>query len=174
MNAMQDLTQTRLKELMHYDPNTGVFTWRVAPRRSRLKKGDAAGSYDAKGARQIKIDGQTYRAHRLAWLYVHGIWPAVLLDHVNGKPGDNRLRNLREATYSQNAMNQAAQKDGTSGAKNVYHQAGKWVVRMRAQGHDLYFGRYDDLELAELVAVEARDKYHGVYANHGGRNALQG
>jgi len=97
------ITQEQLKQRLHYDPGTGVFTWLNGKR-----KGKTAGSNGGRGYLQItvSVDGsrKKYWAHRLAWLYVHGSWPPEI-DHINRNPADNRLRNLRLATRSQNGMN---------------------------------------------------------------------
>jgi HNH endonuclease/AP2 domain len=113
-----------------------------------------------------------YLAHRLAWFYVHGIWPRVILDHVNGEPADNRLSNLREVTHAQSQMNKRTPKTNTSGVKGVYRSRGKWATNVRVAGRMVYFGSYDDLAQAKRVAEEAREKYHGIYANHGEHRAV--
>jgi hypothetical protein len=98
------LTAERLRELLHYDPDTGVFTWlRVKGRRVRV--GALSGKANGGGYFQIGVDGRIYYAHRLAWLYVHGEWPVASIDHVNCDRCDNRLANLRPATKAQNAAN---------------------------------------------------------------------
>ncbi|MCK9994454.1 MAG: hypothetical protein Dbin4_02974, partial [Alphaproteobacteria bacterium] len=101
---MAELTQSRLKELLHYDPDTGVFTRRVQTS-SNARVGDVAGCLHPEGYRHIQIDGKRYAAHRLAWLYMTGEWPTNQLDHLNGVRDDNRWGNLREATHGQNQQN---------------------------------------------------------------------
>lgn len=99
------LTQEKLKSILHYDAETGVFTSLRA--RGNVKKGQACTAIDSNGYICISLLKQVFRAHRLAWFYVTGEWPKanMVIDHVNRIKTDNRLVNLREATYSVNAKN---------------------------------------------------------------------
>jgi hypothetical protein len=101
---MCDLTQARLKQLLDYDPETGVFTWRVN-RGGAAKAGTRAGCPTPFYYRVIRIGGRSRREHSLAWLYVHGHWPADELDHINRVRDDNRIANLREVTHAENMQN---------------------------------------------------------------------
>ncbi|PPC95237.1 MAG: Fis family transcriptional regulator [Methylotenera sp.] len=98
------LTQARLKELLHYSPDTGLFTRKSTVGGKLI--GSSAGAHDTSGHLQIKIDSRLYLAHRLAWLFVHGNLPAKQIDHINGIRDDNRFENLREASFKQNMQNQ--------------------------------------------------------------------
>lgn len=161
------LTQEYLKSILDYDFDTGVFTWKVN-KAQRTKIGDVAGwSYN--GYREIEINNKKYKAHRLAWLYVHGEMPKNLIDHIDGDRSNNKISNLREATYQENSENYKTPKTNKSGVKNVswYKNLNKWVVSISVKKTAKTIGYYDDLELAELVAVEARNKYRGEFANHG-------
>jgi hypothetical protein len=93
-----------LKSLLSYDPQTGVFKWAKPPRRS-VGIGSVAGSDDGRGYTVIGLFGRQYRAHRLAWLYMHGVLPDGEIDHINRVRNDNRIANLRIATSSQQKMN---------------------------------------------------------------------
>ena len=88
------LTAERLRERLHYDAETGVFTRRVGS--SNARSGDVAGSVHSTGYVRIGIDGWKYTAHHLAWLYVHGVWPSDQIEHISRKRSDNRIANLRE------------------------------------------------------------------------------
>ena len=99
-----ELTQERLKELLWFDKQKGVFCW-VQDRPGKVKKWDLAGTKHKSGYVKIFIDGKNYQAHRLVWLYMTGFWPKKDIDHINNKRDDNRFENLREATRSQNQMN---------------------------------------------------------------------
>lgn len=89
-----DITAEAVRALLHYDPETGVFTWRVRPPNHAKWKSLEAGRLNSKGARQISIKGREYTARRLAWLLVHGEWPAVKVEPANGDPDDLRIANL--------------------------------------------------------------------------------
>jgi hypothetical protein len=95
----------------------------------------------------------------------HGWFPDEV-DHVDGVRDNDRVENLRAATASENQCNKRRLRNNTSGFKNIRFKAKKWNVELKLNNKNYYFGRYDDLELAELVAMEARNKYHGAFANH--------
>ena len=103
MKAKPELTHARLCELLDYDPLTGVFRWRVS--RGRVLCGDIAGCFDGNGYRAVRLDGVDYRAHRLAWFFVHAVWPVADIDHINRRRFDNRLTNLRDVSRAVNLAN---------------------------------------------------------------------
>jgi HNH endonuclease len=114
---MANLTQERLKELLSYDPATGIFAWKT--RRNQLSGiGQQAGTIHARGYRKIIIDGRSYWASRLAWLYMTGRWPKSEIDHKNRIRLDDRFSNLREATPQQNSFNRV--RKNTTGVPNVH------------------------------------------------------
>lgn len=161
------VTQEFLKSVLNYDKDTGIFTWAVN-KSKRCNIGDVAGHKD-NGYIRIEINNKAYRAHRLAWLYVYGEMPKLHIDHINSNRSDNRVSNLREATYQENSKNYSTPKTNTSGVKNVswYKKLNKWVVSLGVNGKKKTIGYFDDIEFAELVAIEARNKYHMEFANHG-------
>lgn len=136
------LTQERLKELLHYNSETGEFTWLVA--RNGTKNDHTAGSADSQGYVGIRIDGRRHKAHRLAWLYVHGRWPESFIDHINQVRKDNRISNLREATRSLNGHNRPKPKHNTSGFKGVsfHRKTGKWKASVTFKGVRHYLGLF--------------------------------
>lgn len=154
---MTGLTVFRLKELLSYDKETGVFTWikRTSPA-SRIVVGERAGWVDGDYIR-IMIDEKSYRAHRLAWLYVNGRWPDDQLDHKNRNPKDNRIENLRQCCNSQNQANKEAPENNTSGYKGVSWNKGngKWVSYIYFEGGRLHLGSYD---YAKSAAIAYNDK----------------
>jgi hypothetical protein len=142
------LTQARLKELLHYDPETGVFTWREF-RRGKAVAGSVAGSLNPTGYIHIYVDNNPYKAHRLAWLYTNGAWPEKFIDHINGVRDDNRLCNLRAVTNQENVCNiKNARSDSTTGLLGVGARRNKFVATVRHKGQRFFLGYFDTAEEA--------------------------
>jgi phage anti-repressor protein len=156
-----DLSAERLRELLHYEPETGVFTWRV-PRTMHTYPGDVAGWPDPKGYCLISVESQAYRAHRLAWLYMCGSWPPDQIDHRNHVKSDNRWDNLRLATNAENAQNRRrARSDSRSGVLGVCwdKRRNMWAAYLWARDKRVY-SFHDTLESAVTARAEAVAKYH--------------
>lgn len=162
------VTQERVRELFDYVD--GNLVWKVQ-KAQRTKIGSVAGwkNRDIHGQRymNVEVDDRAYKLHRLIFLWHHGYLPSRI-DHIDGDRLNNRIENLRGATASQNALNGKHRINNTSGAKNVAFEkrVNKWRVVMRIAGKSRSFGYYDDFELAELVAIEAREKFCGQFARH--------
>lgn len=155
------LTQARLKEALHYDRKAGVFTWREP--RPGLRVGDTAGCLRPDGYVVIRIDGVLYRANRLAWLYVHGRWPAADAEHRNGVRSENRIRNLREATRSQNLQNlRRAKTNNASGLLGVclHRRSGKWRATIKANGKQQHLGLFTNKNEAHAAYLKAKRELH--------------
>jgi hypothetical protein len=154
----QNLDHRYLKEILHYDPETGIFQWLVKKSR-RTSIGSVAGTI-THGYLSIKIDGKIYLNHRLAWLYVHSTWPQYEIDHIDGDKLNNRLENLRDATHKQNTENQKLLPSNKSGHRGVsWSQKGKkWRAYLKNNGKTIHLGYYEKLEDAALAAREAREK----------------
>lgn len=149
------LTADRVRELLSYDINTGIFTWRVS--RPGARTGSQAGWSD-KGYWRISVDGQTYRAHRLAWLWVHGTWPGPELDHRNRVKNDNRLLNLREASRSENQQNRPLFKNNKSGFTGVswHKQRSRWRGAFTVDKVTKEVGFFTTPEAAHEAVSQAR------------------
>lgn len=162
------ITQERLKELLHYCPETGVFTWLKTNQNHQKLVGKEAGSINYKGYRKIQIDKKIYPAHKLVWLYLYGEFPEEMLDHINNNRSDNRLVNLRHCSISQNACNRRKGTNNKSGHKNVYFRpdTGKWHVEIRKNKKRYRAGCYQSIEEAAKIAQQLRDELHKDYSNH--------
>jgi hypothetical protein len=167
-----DLTAAQVRAVFNYHPETGNLIWRRRPNTSRFNRtfntlyaGKVAGTKTADGYISVRVNDVRYLAHRIAWLWVHGEWPSVQLDHINGDEGDNRLINLREADFDEQARNRAGR--AASGRKGVSRsKSGRYTVRLWDGSKNLYLGSWDDLEAADDVARKAREHLHGDFANH--------
>jgi hypothetical protein len=155
------LTHQRLLELLDYSPSTGLFFWKVT-RGGSAKRGTIAGSYDTKGYLQIKIDGHLYLAHRLAWLFVMGRWPVSHIDHIDGRPANNRIENLRLCTHAENHQNVGIRADNTSGVKGVSwnRKAGKWLAYINVQGRRNRLGLFAEKDAAISARLDAERQFH--------------
>ena len=165
-NAEYKLTQNGLKELLSYDPETGIFKWKV--NRGRLMKDSVAGSKMNIGYFQIKINYRKYLSHRLAFLYVYGRFPKGQIDHINGVRDDNRIENLRDVTRTVNNQNTKRTKNNTSGFTGVYwHKAGnKWVSRINVNKKNVHLGSFSCIGEAIMARKKANIEY-GFHENHG-------
>jgi hypothetical protein len=105
MEVDMRLDQEQLKHLLHYDPVTGIWTWRNPLPRSKVKPGDIAGRVTQSGYRQLRIASGFYYSAPLACMYMKGRWPLEQMDHINRIRDDDRWENLREASQSQNSYN---------------------------------------------------------------------
>lgn len=157
---LTSLSAERLREVISYDPATGIFTRRVSVGRRRSKVGDVAGSVTWNGYAIICVDSLQYRAHRLAWLYVYGKWPNADIDHINRNRIDNRIANLREATRGQNMQNAGLQKNNMSGIRGVYwdNVKQKWTANIQHNHRTIYLGRFDRIDDA-TSARRAAEKH---------------
>lgn len=162
--ACEHLTQEKLQAFVTYNDGTGEFIWRRS--RARARAGDRAGFRHVEGYWQIHIDGKTYYAHRLAWLYVYGRWPECGLDHINGVRSDNRICNLREATPTQNCQNRKISIHNKSGVKGVHWDAyvKSWRAFIAVNGEVMALGTFDTKEQAEEAYQGAALLFFGEFA----------
>lgn len=158
------ITQKRLKYLLIYDPETGIFRWAIG--RVGCHKGDIAGFSYGKGYYGIKVDRVIYLAHRLAFLYMAGFLPKEI-DHKNRHRDDNRWCNLRAATRSQNHANViVTHKKSASGVRGVALQplTGRWFAHIQFNGARSYLGTYATVEQAANARRCAELKVFGEFA----------
>lgn len=147
------LTLERLRQVYFYDPHSGEFT-DLRPDRAGRRCRRSGGVINDNGYLILRIDKRSYRAHRLAWLYVHGAWPSKHLDHINGNPIDNRIANLREAEVADNMANSRKPRTNTSGYKGVSWSKGmkQWRADIKVRGERILIGYYD-------CPIEAHNAY---------------
>ena len=159
---MPELTQARLKELLSYDPDTGVFVW-IKKTNNRILIGSVAGSPD-EGYWYIRIDGKNHRAHRLAWLYVYGEFPDGFIDHMNRERADNRISNLRIATRSVNGQNRKIHNNNTSGIPGVcwHNRKQKWYAKVTNNRKHKHLGSFDTIEKAIAARKAAEKKFYSL------------
>lgn len=162
--AKTNLSAERLRELLHYDRETGIFTRRIRTTNS-LKVGDIAGCIGNHGYRQISVDGHLYLAHRLAWFYATGKWPAEDIDHINGCRTDNRIINLRPVTRTENMQNlRKPRADNSHGFMGVRHRndsaLNPWTAEIKINGIRTRLGRYKTPEAAHAAYLAAKRALH--------------
>ena len=160
------MTPELLREILHYCPDSGEFTWLVDIK--RVNAGDKAGCVRSGGYICIQYNGKVYRAHRLAYLYMTGEWPKELLDHANNIKTDNRWCNLRPATRSENNRNCKVYKNNKSGLKGVRSaKDGKFDARIAVNKKQRHLGRFNTAQEAHEAYCEAANRLHGDFARHG-------
>ena len=177
---MKELTQALVREFLRYNPVTGVITWRERDRKwfqtyrsfkswNSKNSGQVAGTTH-KGSRGktyicIKVDGTTYKAHRLAWLYVTGEFPDEI-DHESGDGTDNRWCNLRDVNRQQNGSNKRLPVNNTSGVCGVSWSGGKWQSSIKVKQKQIYLGKFLNFFDA-ICARKSAENNHGFHTNHG-------
>lgn len=160
------VTHDELKRILNYDPESGIFRWKVDVGNG-VKKGDVTGDKKSTGYFRIGLKSKIYQAHRLAWFYVYGIWPEKQIDHINGDRSDNRIVNLRQATNSENNCNKTKYSNNVSGYKGVswHKQAGKWCAEIWKNYKKEYLGLFNSPEEAYEAYCKAAEELHGEFAN---------
>lgn len=153
------ITADEARELIAYDPETGILTWRKSV--PRCKAGTVAGAIAADGYRRISIRRKQYSAHHVAWLIIHGEWAPEQLDHINRVRDDNRLSNLRCASPWQNQANTAK----TAKAKGIWwdRRAKKWHAAMKHRGQRIYIGGFLDAADAARAYQNTARKLRGEF-----------
>lgn len=157
-----DISPERVRGLLDYDPETGIFRWKVNRRRAR--RGAVAGCLDkVYGYIRVMIDGKSHLAHRLAWIYQVGIFDREI-DHVNLKRDDNRISNLREADRSQNGSNARIRKNNKSGFKGVTKDRASWRAQITHRSKTIKLGSFQTPQEAHAAYCEAAHRLHGEFA----------
>lgn len=162
--AKEKLTHKYLLSILSYNKRNGVFVWLVS--RGRVKVGDIAGSVKPDGYTYIKIDKKDYGAHILACFYINEKWPTNDVDHIDGNRSNNKYKNIRVATRSQNKMNTKLRSDNTTGVKGVYfcNRTKKYQAQITLNGKNKYLGRYKTLKEARAAYCNAARELFGEFA----------
>jgi hypothetical protein len=157
----------RIRELLHYEPETGVFT-RLTNASTNARKGNIAGTLNSRGYIQISIDNKVYQAHRLAFAYMNDVWTDLQIDHRDGNRANNKWANLREAHPHENSHNSKPHRDSATGVKGVsWHKgANKWQAQIRANGENIHLGLFETIEEARSALHLVRETRHREFARH--------
>lgn len=154
------LSQEELKELLHYNQDTGEFTW-LKSIGGRTKVGKKAGYITSNGYYQTRINNVKCANHRLAFIYMLDKEPAQFVDHIDGNRLNNSWNNLREATYAENAQNLVAPRiNNKVGIIGVHKKRNKFIAQIMTDGKKKYIGQFDTPEEAHQAYVNAKRQYH--------------
>lgn len=159
MSNPATLTADRLREVLDYDQETGVFRWR-SPSSNRVRVGAVAGRIN-RGRVEITIDRVSHQANRLAWLHVTGSWPSGDVDHMDGDRSNNTFRNLRDVSHQTNLQNaRRARSDNKLGILGVCRARGKYQAGIKLNGKFKFLGYFDTPEAAHSAYVAEKRQIH--------------
>lgn len=162
-----DLSIEFVRSILSYDPDTGVFTRKIS-RGPMARVGEVVGNIGNHGYRRIKISDRSYLLHRLAWFYVHAVWPTEEIDHRDGNRLNNSIANLRIVTRAQNCKNMTCEK-----GFSFVPKTGKYQVRMQVNGKTRLFGSFATAEKARSVYLAAHLRIHGELSPYNGQSAIR-
>lgn len=160
------ISQELVKALFEYCPDTGLFTRKITTG-TKAKAGSIAGSLQDSGYILLEINGNTYRAHRIAWLYIYGKFPVEQLDHINRDRADNSIANLRECSSKENSYNTSVRSDNTTGYKGVSidKRSGRYRAYITVSGKQKSLGYYSTPEEAAEAYNKAAAELFGEFRN---------
>lgn len=154
------LTQNRLKEVLDYSPDTGVFKRRL--KQTGVRQGSVSGSLSKEGYLVTSVDGKIYKCHRLAWLYMTSTWPAGQIDHLNGNRSDNRFANLRDVSQLDNVQNQrnAQRSNKSTRVLGTFKNGSGFAARIAHNGTKIYLGTFRTIDEASAAYIAAKRLLH--------------
>lgn len=157
------INKDNIKDIFDY--KDGQLIWKIRPH-NRVTIGSKAGTVSQAGYCQIQYKNKIYLRHRLVFLLHNGFLPENV-DHIDGNPANDSIENLRGCTHQENMLNQKKRKGSSNPSKGVHTlPSGNYRVQLRINGKTRHIGTFDNLELAELVASEARELHHSEFARH--------
>jgi HNH endonuclease len=155
------LTQNYLREVLRYEPDTGNFFWLKRAQGRSTKNGGLAGGLNDRGYKRIKLGENFHYAHRLVWLYVHGEWPSMVIDHINGDKADNRLENLRCVSVKENNQNRRKpSRKPVNHAMGVYGVGDRFAASISVDNKNVYIGTFDTANDAHTAYLFAKRLLH--------------
>jgi hypothetical protein len=157
---------SQVREIFHYDPDTGLFIWKTKTAKN-VVIGKMAGWLTDQGYVVLNILGKRFKAHSIAWLYVTGVPPACIIDHIDGNPSNNKFCNLREATLSQNQHNKRKERSKAFKGVRPYNNTGKWKSYIRVKGKQESLGVYDTPEEAHRAYCAKALELYGPFFRSG-------
>ena len=161
MRDDNSLTAERVREVLRYDPDTGLFVWLAGQRAGRV-----AGCDNGDGYIFIRVDRHRLYAHRLAFFYMTGEWPSGVVDHKDRRPQNNTFTNLRVASHRENLFNRGATKANKCGLKGVSRHRRMWRATIKYSGKQIHLGMFITKENAAEAYVSAARRFHGAFAFH--------
>lgn len=154
------MKELKLKDILVYHPNTGVFTWKIT-RSPNAQEGSLAGTVNNDGYIVINTGSRQITAQRLAWYFIHGVWPTHQVTHINGKKDDNRIENLKEVTRSELSVNSNSGRKSSTGVKGVtYNKANdRYIAQISRKHVTMYIGSFKTLNEARLAYLAEVEKF---------------
>jgi hypothetical protein len=164
------LTPARLREALNYNPDTGIFTWKIS-KKGVIRKENAGCLDKQSNYLSITIDGLKNRCHRLAWLYIYSEFPVGMIDHIDRNRTNNRILNLRIVNFSKNSMNTSIRSDNTSGYRGVSwcNLTKKWAAYIWKDKKKIHIGLFDNIEDAAAAHKRASLELFGEYSSFYGK-----
>lgn len=162
-----DMIENRIRELLDYDPETGVFVWKTK-RRGKGTIGKPVGFVHPNGYLRICVDYRLYMAHHLAWLFIHGELPTKQIDHIDGDRLNNRASNLRLCNHAQNAGNRKVHRNSKTGVKGVslIRSTGRFGAWIKVDGKSINLGSFQTIEEAGAAYRRKAEEAYGAFASH--------
>lgn len=163
---MSKLTIAYTREILDFDPVSGVLTWKLSLNR-QVRAGERAGTVSRNGYVVVTIAGRKYMGHRLGWFLYHGVWPKGQLDHENHKRADNRLSNLQDGTHTDNQHNRSRNRNNKTGVTGVRKTSdNRWIASICVNKSRKHLGIFQSFTDAVLARKSAESQY-GFHYNHG-------